>query len=100
MTETPANPFIDALRQAYGDDWQLEYSGHLVAAQIIWDAALRAERAHVDARLRAAERDAARLRELLEKWTYDGCLQTFENRELFRKEARAALAGSAQEEGR
>lgn len=42
----------------------------------------------------AAERCAtiARLRDMLSKWSHDSALQTFEDRERFRKEARAALA--------
>lgn len=41
--------------------------------------------------LAASQEKVKRLREVLEFWIYDGHLQTFEDRERFRKAARATL---------
>jgi hypothetical protein len=50
---------------------------------------LRWRDANAAARLIAAAPD---MLEVLKRWTYDGALQTYEDRERFRKAARAAIA--------
>jgi hypothetical protein len=40
---------------------------------------------------RTLERENGKLRDFIDMWRYDGRLQTFESREIFRKEAEALL---------
>jgi hypothetical protein len=71
-------------------------AGHVTLPDAAFDAIARVVTKALDeARGHAQSQQDSALRELLEFWVYDGRLQTFEDRERFRKAARAAIADTS-----